>query len=240
VLNSQDLGKTSDLLKALGWILLNRTTYNIRVANMSLGTLAVDSYKNDPLCIMAWKLVDSGIVAVAAAGNNGKNSSDQKIYGNIHSPATSRRRLLSARPIPTERMRAMNDVITSYSSRGPTRSYWTDSSGVKHYDNIIKPDLVAPGNKLLAAQSPGNLLVANNPALNANVSNDQRHEMMTMSGTSMATPMVAGAAAILLQANPKLMPNMVKMILQYTAQPLAGFNTLEQGTGQLNIEVRLD
>ena len=57
-----------------------------------------------------------------------------------------------------------------------------------------------------------------------------------MSGTSMATPTVAGAVAVMLQANPKLTPNMVKMILQYTAQPLKGFNTYEQGAGQLNID----
>ena len=52
----------------------------------------------------------------------------------------------------------------------------------------------------------------------------------------MAAPVVAGAAALLLQANPNLTPNMVKMILMYSAQPLAGFNSLEQGAGQLNIE----
>ncbi len=52
----------------------------------------------------------------------------------------------------------------------------------------------------------------------------------------MATPVVSGAAALLLQANPKLTPNMVKMILMYTAQQLPGFNTLEQGAGQINVE----
>ena len=45
----------------------------------------------------------------------------------------------------------------------------------------------------------------------------------------MATPVAAGAAAIVLQANPSLTPNMVKAILMYTAQPLAGYNMLEQG-----------
>jgi subtilisin family serine protease len=59
---------------------------------------------------------------------------------------------------------------------------------------------------------------------------------MTMSGTSVAAPAVSGAAALLLQANPTLTPNLVKAILMYTAQPLAGFNTLEQGAGELNID----
>src|SRR5215203_2126912 len=59
---------------------------------------------------------------------------------------------------------------------------------------------------------------------------------MYLSGTSMATPVVAGAAALMLQANPNLTPNMVKALLMYTAQSLAGFNTFEQGAGQVNVE----
>jgi subtilisin family serine protease len=60
-------------------------------------------------------------------------------------------------------------------------------------------------------------------------------KLMYLSGTSMSTPTVAGAAALLLEAHSSLTPNMVKMLLMYTAQPLAGFNTLEQGAGQLNV-----
>src|SRR2546426_9049993 len=48
---------------------------------------------------------------------------------------------------------------------------------------------------------------------------------------SVSAAVVAGAAVLLLEANPNLTPNMVKMILMYTAQPLAGFNTFEQGAG---------
>ena len=51
---------------------------------------------------------------------------------------------------------------------------------------------------------------------------------MRMSGTSAASPIVAGAAAVLLEANPNLTPNMVKMILMYTAQPLAKFDMLSR------------
>ncbi len=60
-------------------------------------------------------------------------------------------------------------------------------------------------------------------------------KLMYLSGTSMSTPMVSGAAALLLEANSSLTPNMVKMLMMYTAQPMAGFNTLDQGAGQLNI-----
>lgn len=63
-----------------------------------------------------------------------------------------------------------DDAVATYSSRGPTRSGWTDTSGVKHYDNLVKPDLVAPGNRLLAAESPANTIVTQNSQLDGNVS----------------------------------------------------------------------
>ena len=50
------------------------STYNVRVVNLSIGVPAINSYKFDPLCVAARTLVDRGIVVVAAAGNNGKNS----------------------------------------------------------------------------------------------------------------------------------------------------------------------
>jgi hypothetical protein len=59
---------------------------------------------------------------------------------------------------------------------------------------------------------------------------------MYLNGTSMAAPAVAGAAALMLQANPTLTPNLVKTLLMYTAQQLPGANLLEQGAGELNVE----
>src|SRR4029453_16750375 len=70
----------------------------------------------------------------------------------------------------------------------------------------------------------------------ANVSTNRSHEQMILSGTSVAAPVVSGAVALMLQSNPKLTPILVKAILMYTAQPLAGYDMLEQGTGQLNVE----
>jgi hypothetical protein len=106
---------------------------------------------------------------------------------------------------------------------------------VRHYDNLLKPDIVAPGNKLVSAAALRNLILTQNPQLDANVSASSTSRMMYMSGSSMATPIAAGTAALLLQAAPRLKPNLVKLILMYTAQPLAGYNTFEQGAGQLNV-----
>ena len=52
----------------------------------------------------------------------------------------------------------------------------------------------------------------------------------------MSAPLVAGAAAMMLEANPNLTPGLVKAILMYTAQPIQNSNTFEQGAGRLNVE----
>jgi serine protease AprX len=198
---------------------------------------AIDSYRNDPLCRAVRRLVDAGIVVVAAAGNDGKDALRPKLYGRIHSPGNEPSAITvgAANTFGTD-VRS-DDVIDTFSSRGPTRSYWKDSKGVKHYDNLIKPDVVAPGNKIISAAAPKNRLLQLHPELAVgNVNPNSGKGLMRLSGTSVSSPIVAGAAAVLLQANPKLTPNMIKMILMYTAQPIANFNMLEQGAGELNIE----
>src|SRR5205085_75268 len=200
------------------------------------GMPAVDSYKNDPVCKAVRQLVNAGVVVTVAAGNNGKNSAGQKVYGSIHSPGDEPSAITVGAANTFGTNARNDDGVTTYSSRGPTRGAWTDAAGVKHYDNLIKPDLVAPGNKLLYAEAENNLLVAQNPWLDGGVSPVDNRKMMYLNGTSMAAPCVAGAATLLLQLNPKLTPNMVKMILMYTAQPLSGYNMFEQGAGELNIE----
>jgi len=236
VLNETGAGSVSGLLSALEWVMDNRTTYNIRVVNMSLGMLAVDSYQNDPICNAVRSLVDAGVVVVAAAGNNGKNSADEKVYGQVHSPGIEPAAITVGATNTFGTNGREDDVVTTYSSRGPTRGYWTDTDDVKHFDNLIKPDLVAPGNKLISAEADNNLLVTERPELDAGVSDIENRRQMYLNGTSMATPVVAGTAALLLQVNPNLTPNMVKMIMSYTAQQLAGFNSFEQGAGAVNIK----
>src|SRR2546421_4704107 len=236
VLNSQGVGTEAALLNALDWVASNRSTYNIRVINMSIGMPAIDSYQFDPVCVAVRNLVNSGVVAVAASGNNGKDSNGNKVYGLVDCPGNEASAITVGAANTFGTNARNDDGVATYSSRGPTRSYWTDTYGVKHYDNLVKPDVVAPGNKIISAESYQNHLVTTYPAIDAGVSSADTHKMMFLNGTSMATPVVAGAAALLLQANPKLTPNLVKAILMYTAQQLANFDTFEQGAGEINLE----
>jgi subtilisin family serine protease len=222
VLNSGGLGAVSNVMKALNWILApvdpnkplgekNYQKYKIKVVNLSLGAPAVDSYKDDPLCLAARRLVNAGLVVVAAAGNDGTDATGRTIYGRIHAPGNEPSVITVGATNTFGTDSRADDRVTTYSSRGPTRSYRT-INGIRYYDHVFKPDLVAPGNKLIAAESRANRLVSEYPQLECTPSSGSNHKMMRMSGTSMATPLVSGTASLLLQANPKLTPNLVKMI----------------------------
>ncbi len=110
-----------------------------------------------------------------------------------------------------------DDEVATYSSRGPT-----------YGDGLIKPDLVAPGNKVTSLASPGSTLWRKYPTLR---SGGGLGEYLTLSGTSQAAAVVAGAAALVLEANPKMTPVQVKFALQATASfmPQAGHHRVGRG-----------
>ena len=239
VLDSNGQGTTSNLIAALDWCVANKANWNIRVINMSLGTIAKDSYKNDPLCLAARRAWNAGIVVVCAAGNYGKDLNGRKVYGAIHSPGNDPSVITVGAANTFGTNTRSDDTVATFSSRGPTRSYAT-INGVRKYDNLIKPDLIAPGNKLIGARSSynstANKLISQYPTLGTGSTTISTDKLMYLSGTSMSAPIVSGAALLLIHTNPNLTPNMVKAILMYTAQPLAGFNMMEQGAGELNVD----
>jgi serine protease AprX len=213
VLDASGQGSDSALIMAIDKAISLRKIFNIRVMNLSLGRPVYESYKLDPVCQAveaAWK---AGIVVVAAAGNDGRdNSFGNDGYATIEAPGND------PYVITVGAMKAMgtydrsDDLIASYSSKGPTM-----------VDHIVKPDLVAPGNHVVSLLSPNSTL-AEEPAdlvplsyYETTTSNAASKTFMMLNGTSMATPVVSGAAADILQQHPDLTPDQVKARLMKTA-----------------------
>jgi serine protease AprX len=247
VLNSLGIGTMSDAIEGINWVMYHAREYNIRVLNISLAAQSTDTYGDDPLCHAVRMATAMGITVVAAGGNFGLNLKGQEVYGAISSPGNEPSAITVGSVNTLTTTARSDDKINMFSSRGPTRGVWVDpTTKIAWPDDALKPDLVAPGNKVLgasatkadAASPTKNTLATLFPTLESAVPTPTTYgqRLMVLSGTSIAAPAVAGAAAVLLQANPGLTPPLVKAILQYTAQPLPGHNLLQQGAGLLNLE----
>jgi serine protease AprX len=224
VLDERGRGVISDVIAALDWIVANKTLHNIRVANLSVGAAVTESYRTDPLTIAAKRAVDAGIVIVTAAGNLGKSADGRTQYGAITAPGNAPWVLTVGAYSHQGTVNRNDDIIASYSSRGPAA-----------IDYGAKPDLVAPGTGIVSLSDPTSSFFTSKAAyLLSGTRATSYKPYLSLSGTSMAAPVVSGAVALMMQANPSLTPNMVKAILQYTAQPYSGYDALTQGAGFLN------
>jgi serine protease AprX len=152
-------------------------------------------------------------VAGIAAGN-GKVSNGPGSFRSLRGIA-SNANILDLRVLDKNGM--SNDsviiaAIASYSSKGPT-----------YIDLTVKPDVVAPGNLVVSLLAPGSTLQsmypgnAIAPSYYSTSTNPATAGYFRLSGTSMATPVVRGAVALMLQKNPGLTPDTVKARLMKTA-----------------------
>jgi serine protease AprX len=213
VLDANGGGTDAGVIAAIDQAIALKNTYNIRVINLSLGRPVWESYTLDPLCQAAEAAYQAGIVVVAAAGNFGRdNSVDEHGYGTIVAPGNDPYVItvgaMNTKGTPSR----SDDVLASYSSKGPTA-----------FDHIVKPDIVAPGNGIVSLLAPNSTLAG---VSSMKVPNSYYQSggsgtstaYLRMSGTSMATPVVSGAAALLIQQYPSLNPDQVKARLMKTAQ----------------------
>ena len=219
-------GYISDVIAAIDYAISVKATHNVRVINLSVASGVYESYWSDPLTLAAKRAVDAGIVVVASAGNLGQNELGQKQSGGITSPGNAPWVLTVGASSEQATSVRSNDTIAKFSSRGPT---WVDFSA--------KPDLVAPGVGIESLSDLHSTLYFSLPTMlvsGAAGLNLSFKPYLSLSGTSMAAPVVAGTVALMLEANPKLTPNSVKAILQYTAQVKSNTSALVQGAGMLN------
>jgi serine protease AprX len=242
VLNEDGVGQVGDVLAAIDWVIYNHKIYNIRVMNLSLASDSTESYLTDPLCRAVRTAVAAGITVVVAAGNYGKTADGKELYGSIASPGNEPSVITVGSARSGDTLARTDDTINGFSSRGPTRGGLINANGTRMPDNLLKPDLVAPGNNVVSAEAGadeknrGNRLSNTHPSLRVGNESRGNRGIMRLSGTSVAAPAVAGTVALMLQANPGLTPPLIKAALQYSAQPMNNANLVQQGTGQLNID----
>ena len=222
VLNRQGVGYTSDVIAGLQWVKANRTRYAIRVVNLSLGHPIAEPCFFDPLCLAAEDAVKSGLIVVASAGNNGKDAEGRQVLGSITTPGNAPSVITVGALNTWNTSWGSDDTVTSYSSRGPTR-----------FDMLMKPDVVAPGNKIVSLEAAGSYLAAQYPSLHVAGSGTNAFRMM--SGTSMAAAMVSGGVALLLESSPALTVRDLKVALQVSATPMPSEGLIAAGTGRVNL-----
>jgi len=219
VLDADGRGYASDVIDAIDWAVANRQRFNIQVINLSLGAPVLQSWKDDPLDQAVERAYSAGIVVVAAAGNLGKDADGHPMQGGITAPGNSPYAITVGTVNTKGTPWRSDDEVAGYSSRGPTA-----------IDGLIKPDLVAPGNKIESLLAPNSKIARQYPELVTGAGADAR---LQLSGTSMSAAVVAGAAAVMRSLG-AIPPPLVSFILQRSSgvDPSAGL--LSGGTGELN------
>ncbi|HXJ95391.1 MAG TPA: S8 family peptidase [Terriglobia bacterium] len=233
-LNQNGAGTDSSVIAAIEQAIALKSKYNIRVINLSLGRPVFESYTQDPLCQAveaAWK---AGIVVVVAAGNDGRdNSQGTEGYGTITAPGNDPY-VITVGAMKTEGTPTRtDDLIASYSSKGPTM-----------IDHVVKPDIVAPGNQVVSLLASGGATLPKTysqtliPTAYYSVGPANSGKYFVLSGTSMATPVVSGAVADMLQAQPSLTPDQVKARLMKTAYKIfpSSSTTTDPTTGAVYVD----
>ena len=211
VSDDQGMSTESDVVSALQWVLDNKGKYNIRVVNLSLNSSVAQSYHTSPLGAACEILWFNGIVVVVAAGNNGTAT--------LFPPANDPFVVTVGATDDKGTLSTTDDVVTTFSAYGTTES------------GFAKPDLVAPGTKIIG-------LLPDNDRLSMSATRSANRidkNYFKMSGTSVSAPMVSGAVALLLQDEPNLTPDQVKYRLKATANKTwPGYSATTAGAGYLD------
>jgi len=217
VIDANGSSNVSTILRGLQWVLANRATYNIKVVNLSLGATPAASYKSDLMATAAEVLNFAGVTVVVSAGNTGP------LAGTVTTPGTDPYVVTVGALDDNGTSLPLDDLMSVFSARGRTT-----------FDYLSKPDLVAPGRRMVSLRSPGSSLdtlfsdrqVTANGALTA--------DYYRLSGTSMAAPIVAGVVALMVERNPSLSPAQIKKRLKSTATALMFGTAFDRGAGLVN------
>jgi serine protease AprX len=221
VLGANGTGWTSDVIAGIEWVIENKARYNIRAINLSLGHPVTEPSATDPLCVAVMKAATAGIVVIASAGNSGKAEDGRPILGGITSPGNSPYAITVGAMNTKGTIKRSDDVMTTYSSRGPTK-----------FEQAVKPDVVAPGNKIVSLEASGSYLQRNYPQFH--MAGKWGNSYMHLSGTSMSAAVVTAGVALLMQANPNISAAQVKIALQTGSTYMWDGGLMGGGAGSVN------
>ena len=204
--------QTSDVIAACDWILQNKDAYDIRVANFSMVSSAQSSFTTDPLDAAVEQLWFHGIVVVTASGNYGQPGGVPMDYAPGNDPF-----VITVGALDTNGTASpADDFSAPWSAYGHTG------------DGFQKPEISAPGRWIVAPVPPGSTLATTAP------DRVVAPGYMWMSGTSLAAPMVSGAAAALLGLHPEWTPGQVKGALMVSSATLPAISDWAGGVGELD------
>jgi serine protease AprX len=198
---SDDLGNTTvaDVISGLQFVIANKDTLGIRIANLSLNSTVAEPAATDPLDAAAEVTWANGIVVVAAAGNRG-SAADATHYAPANDPY-----VITVGAVDDQNTRALrDDLVTDWSSAGPTQ------------DGTMKPDVVAPGAHLVSVLAPGAEYAKQCPECVVDGT------YLRLGGTSMAAGVASGAIALILQRRPSWTPDQVKAAVIAAAREVDG------------------
>ncbi len=196
----------SNVLAGIQWAVSFRAAYNIRVLNLSLGTDSTQSWQVDPLNYAVERAWAANITVVVAASNRGPAS------GTISKPADDPWVITVGAVDDRATSPISDDRLPDFSGRGPTAG------------GLAKPDVVAPGAHLVSLRSVGSTIDTAYPGY----IDGAYHRG---SGTSMATAVVSGVAALMLSAKPSMSPDRLKYALTSTARAVASTDRYAVGNG---------
>jgi serine protease AprX len=199
VMDDTGTARTSDVIAACDWILANKSTYNIRVANFSLHSGARNHFYNDPLDRAVERLWFNGVFVVAAAGNYGSAAGPS---GVLYAPGND----------PFVMTVGAVDLGSSIFRSDDTAAPWSAWGYTE--DGFSKPEIGAAGRYMVGPVPTGSTLVAQRP------DHVVAPGYMELSGTSFAAPVIAGTAAQILARHPNWTPDQVKGALMLTAKTL--------------------
>ena len=197
VLDSQGSGRASSVIAGLQWIVAHKDVYGIRVVNVSIGAPATTDFVHDPIAAaveVAWL---RGMVVVSSAGNGG--------FGVVDSPGIDPH-VITVGALDDQGTPSPSDDIQ------PAWTGWGIPIG-----SDAKPDVVAPGRRIVSLRVPGSTLDKLLPDRVVAASNGATY--FRLSGTSMSTGVMSGVVALLLEAHPGLTPDQVKAMVSRTARP---------------------